>query len=421
MDSNSNPSGRRRFLKQAAALAGVAAGAGAGAEWAARGQSAGSSAKSESQPNDAHTHVDERRGVRRNINHITYFTPIQDYAGIITPASLHFVQLHTSYFPVIDAQQHRLTIHGMVDRPLSFGMDDLKRLPSVSRIHFVECQANGAPMGHDNGNENMGMPVQYVWGMMSCSEWTGVPLSVLLNEAGLQPGASWVISEGAEAGRWSHTIPLAKAMDDVIVAYGQNGEPLRPEQGYPLRLLVPGWEGLNNVKYLRHIKVVNHHLDPTGVNHAAIGRADLGDKYRWYHFQWGPKSVITRPSGGLKIAGRGYVQITGLAWSGGGAVSKVDVSTDGGRSWKEAKLQAPVLPKAHTRFTFDWAWDGQEAVIQSRCTDDQGEVQPSVAELYKNWGIAGEEAKKAVRTTHFNAMQPWKVASDGSVSNAMFS
>jgi sulfane dehydrogenase subunit SoxC len=422
MDSNSNPSGRRRFLKQAAALAGMAAGAGAGAEWAARGQSAGSSAKSESRPNEAHIHdVDEHRGVRRNINHITYFTPIQDYAGIITPAPLHFVQLHTSYFPVIDAQQHRLTIHGMVDRPLSFGMDDLKRLPSVSRIHFVECQANGAPMGHDNGNENMGMPVQYVWGMMSCSEWAGVPLSVLLNEAGLKPGASWVISEGAEAGKWSHTIPLAKAMDDVIVAYGQNGEPLRPEQGYPLRLLVPGWEGLNNVKYLRHIKVVDHHLDPTGVNHAAIGRADLGDKYRWYHFQWGPKSVITRPSGGLKIPGQGYVQITGLAWSGGGAVSKVDVSTDGGRSWKEAKLHAPVLPKAHTRFTFDWAWNGEEAVIQSRCTDDQGEVQPSVAELYKNWGITGEEAKKAVRTTHFNAMQPWKVARDGSVSNAMFS
>jgi sulfane dehydrogenase subunit SoxC len=421
MESNDSDSGRRRFLKQAAALAGVAAGAGATAEWAARGQSVGPSAKSEPQPSEVHLHADDRRGVRRNINHITYFTPLQDYEGIITPASLHFVQLHTSYFPVIDAQQHRLTIHGMVDRPLSFSMDDLKRLPSVSRIHFVECQANGAPMGHENGNENMGSPVQYVWGMTSCSEWSGVPLSVLLNEAGVQAGASWVISEGAEAGRWSHTIPLAKAIDDVIVAYGQNGEPLRPEQGYPLRLLVPGWEGLNNVKYLRHIKVVDHHLDPTGVNHAAVLRADLGNKYRWYHFQWGPKSVITRPSGGMKIASRGYVQITGLAWSGGGAVSRVDVSTDGGRSWKEAKLQAPVLPKAHTRFNFDWAWDGQEAVIQSRCTDDQGDVQPSVAELYKDWGITGEEAKKAVRTSHFNAMQPWKVASDGSISNAMFS
>jgi sulfane dehydrogenase subunit SoxC len=417
----SNGSGRRRFLKQAAALAGLTAGASAGAEWAARGQSAGSSVKSEGQPNDAHIHGDERRGVRRNINHITYFTPIQDYAGIITPAPLHFVQLHTSHFPVIDAQQHRLTIHGMVDRPLSFSMDDLKRLPSVSRIHFVECQANGNPMGHDNGTEYMGLPVQYVWGMTSCSEWTGVPLSVLLNEAGVQPGSSWVVAEGAEAGKWSHTIPLEKAMDDCIVAYDQNGEPLRPEQGYPLRLLVPGWEGLNNVKYLKHIKVVDHFLDPTGVNHAAIARADLGGKYRWYHFQWGPKSVITRPSGGMAMPGKGYVQITGLAWSGGGAVRKVDVSIDGGKTWKEAKLQAPVLPKAHTRFTFDWAWDGEEAVIVSRCTDDQGEVQPSIAQLYKDWGISDEEAKKPVRGQHYNAMQPWRVARDGSVHNAMFS
>jgi sulfane dehydrogenase subunit SoxC len=155
-------------------------------------------------------------------------------------------------------------------------------------------------------------------------------------------------------------------MDDVIVAYGQNGEPLRPEQGYPLRLIVPGWEGLFNVKYLAHIKVVDHFLDPTGVNHSTMLRADLDGKSRWFHFEWGPKSVITRPSGGLKMPGKGYVQITGLAWSGGGAVSKVDVSTDGGRTWKEAKLQAPVLPKAHTRFNFDWAWGGEEAVILSR-------------------------------------------------------
>jgi len=304
---------------------------------------------------------------------------------------------------------------------LSFSMDDLKRLPSVSRIHFLECQANGSPTGHANGNENMGLPVQFVWGMTSCSEWTGVPLSVLLNEAGVQPGASWVISEGAEAGRWSHTIPLGKAMDDCIVAFGQNGEPLRPEQGFPLRLVVPGWEGLNNVKYLNHIKVVNHSEDPTGVNHGTSLRPDIGGKSRWYHFQWGPKSVITRPSPGLNMPGRGYVQITGLAWSGGGAVSKVDVSTDGGKTWKEAKLQGPALPKAHTRFTFDWNWDGEEAVIQSRCTDDQGDVQPSIAELYRDWGVTGEEAKKPVRASHYNAMQPWKLARDGSLHNAMFS
>src|SRR6516162_9772074 len=417
----SNGSGRRRFLKQAAALAGVAAGAGAGVEWAARGQSAGSSVKAELAPNDAHNHIDPRRGVRRQVNHITYFTPLQDYAGIITPASLHFVQLHTTYFPEIDAQKHRLTIHGMVNRPLSFSMDDVKRMPSVSRIHFVECQGNSAPMSHDNGNENMGLPVQFVWGMTSCSEWTGVPLSVLLNEAGVQPGANWVISEGAEAGRWAHTIPLTKAIDDCIVAYGQNGEPLRPEQGYPLRLVVPGWEGLFNVKYLRHIKVVDHHQDPTGVNHGTQLRADLGGKSRWYHFEWGPKSVITRPSAGLEPVRKGYVQITGLAWSGGGAVRKVDVSTDGGKTWKEAKLTGPVLPKAHTRFTFDWAWDGEEAVILSRCTDDQGEVQPSITELYKNWGFSDEQAKKPNRRTHYNAMQPWRIARDGTVRSATFS
>ena len=241
---------------------------------------------------------------------------------------------------------------------------------------------------------------------------------MLLNEAGLKKEASWLVSEGADAGKFSHTMPLGKALDDAFVAYGQNGEPLRPEQGYPLRLIVPGWEGLFNVKYLAHIKLVDHFLDPTGVNHSTMLRADLDGKSRWFHFEWGPKSVITRPSGGLKIPSKGYVQITGLAWSGGGAVSKVDVSTDGGRSWKEAKLQTPVHTKAHTRFTFDWAWDGEEAVLMSRCTDDQGDVQPSKAELYKHWGIT--DLEKPGRTTHFNAIQPWFVARDGSVHDAMF-
>jgi len=424
MDSmDSNRFGRRRFLKQAGAgLAAGAAGLAGGAEWSARGQSRESEAQAH--PNYGHGEpsrfVTSGRGVRRSINHITYFTPIQDYAGIITPAGLHFVQEHASHFPDIDPEQHRLTIHGMVDRPLSFTMEELQRLPSVSRIHFLECQGNGSAAAHGAGNPNMGLPVQFVWGITSCSEWTGVPLSVLLNAAGVQKGASWLVSEGADAGKWEHSLPLAKAMDDVIVAYGQNGEPVRPEQGYPLRLVVPGWMGLYNVKYLRHIKVMDQ-PNSIGLLHDAIPRDDLGGKSRWYHFEWGPKSVITRPSAGLNIPGRGYVQITGLAWSGGGAVSKVDVSTDGGRTWKAAKLHAPVLPKAHTRFTFDWAWNGEEAVIQSRCTDDQGEVQPSRAELYKDWGITGEDAQKAPRTSHINAMQPWKVARDGSVHDAMFS
>jgi sulfane dehydrogenase subunit SoxC len=425
---DSNGSGRRRFLKNAAALAGVAAGAGVGAEWAARGQSAksegkSSEAKSEGHAKEAHDHRELlRRGARFSVDHITYYTPLQDYAGIITPAQLHFVQYHASHFPDIDAQQHRLTIHGLVERPLSFSMEDLKSLPSVSRIHFLECHANSSPMIHGAGNHNMGPPVQYVHGMTSCSEWTGVPLSVLLNEVGVKPEGTWLVSEGADPGKFSHTLPMAKAMEDVLVAYGQNGEPLRVEQGYPIRLLVPGWEAPFSVKYLRHIKVVDqpYHAWNEAMNHS-VARPDIDGKARWYHFQFGPKSVITRPSAGLKPLSRGYVQITGIAWSGGGVIKKVEVSTDGGKSWKEAKLQGPALPRAHTRFTFDWAWDGEEAMLVSRSTDELGEVQPSRVELFKNWGFTEEESKKPQRSIHSNMQQPWRVAKDGSITDAMFS
>lgn len=414
---DSKESGRRRFLKQAAALAGVAAGAGAGGEWAARGESAHSEAE--------HSHVQappSRRGARMTVDHITYYTPLQDYSGIITPSRLHFVQYHASHFPEIDVQQHRLTIHGLVERPLSFTVDELKSLPSVTRIHFLECHANSSPGIHHAGNQNMGLPVQYIHGMTSCSEWTGVPLSVLLNEVGLKKEASWLVSEGADPGKFSHTLPLAKAMEDTLVVWGQNGEPLRVEQGYPIRLLVPGWEAPFSVKYLRHIKVTDqpYHTWNESMNHS-VSRPDVGGKARWYHFQFGPKSVITNPSGGLKIANRGYVQIGGIAWSGGGVIKKVEVSTDGGETWKEATLQAPVLPRAHTRFTFDWAWDGQEAVLQSRSTDEAGEVQPSLAELGRHWGFSEEESRKPMpRAIHFNAQQPWRVARDGSVHDAMY-
>jgi sulfane dehydrogenase subunit SoxC len=427
----SKQSDRRQFLKHAAVgLAGGAAGLAAGAGWSARGQTVGAEGGAfRGVPADAeaqlqgHVHgMPPRRGARYSLDHMTHYTPLQDYAGIITPAPVHFVQQHSSEFPDIDASQHRLTIHGMVDRPLSFSMDDLKRLPSVSRIHFVECHGNSSPAIHAPQNPNMGLPVQYIHGMASCSEWSGVPFSVLLNEAGLHKDASWLVMEGADGGKFSHTLPLAKAMDDCFVAYGQNGEPLRREQGYPIRALVPGWEGPHNVKYLRHIKVVDEPYNTwnESMNHS-VSRPDLGGKARWYHFQWGPKSVITRPSGGMEMR-RGYVQITGLAWSGAGRVSKVDVSTDGGKSWKEAKIQGPVHSKAHTRFTFDWAWDGQEAMLQSRCTDETGDVQPSLAELSKNWGIALEDWKKPdrPRAIHMNAIQPWKVARDGTITDALF-
>jgi len=415
---DSKGSGRRQFLKHAGALAGVAAGAGAGAEWAAKGQSAKPEALAK-EPGDHRELL--RRGARFSVDHITYYTPLQDYGGIITPASLHFVQYHASHFPDIDASQHRLTIHGLVDRPLSFSMDDLKRLPSVSRVHFVECHANSSLMIHTQGNQNMGLPVQFIHGMASCSEWTGVELSTLLKMAGVKKEASWLVYEGADPGKFSHTVPLAKAMDDCLVAYGQNGETVRVEQGYPIRMIVPGWQGPHNVKYLSHIKVVDqpYHTWNESMNHS-VARPDIGGKARWYQFQWGPKSVITRPSAGMAIPGKGYVQITGLAWSGGGKVSKVDISVDGGATWKEAKLQTPVHTKAHTRFTFDWNWEGQEAVLMSRATDDQGENQPTRTELYNHWDITAEEAKKPTRVINYNAIQPWSVARDGSVHDATF-
>jgi len=406
----SNRSDRRRFLKQTAALAGVAAGAGL----AVRGQSAQAQ----------HVHGEPpRRGARYTIDHMTHYTPLQDYAGIITPARLHFMQQHSSELPEIDVDEHRLTIHGMVDRPLSFSMEDLKRLPSVSRVHFVECHANSSPAIHSAGTPNMGLPVQYIHGMASCSEWSGVPFSVLLNEAGLKKEASWLVLEGGDAGKFSHTLPLAKALEDCFVAYGQNGDPLRIEQGYPIRALVPGWEGPFNVKYLRTIKVVDQPYMAwnESMNHS-VARPDIGGKARWYHYQWAPKSVITRPSAGMEMPGKGYVQITGLAWSGAGVISRVEVSTDGGKNWKDAKIQGPVHTKAHTRFTYDWAWNGQEAVIQSRCTDETGDVQLSLAELSKNWGIAMDDWKKAEkpRAIHMTAIQPWKIARDGSISDALF-
>jgi len=417
----SNRTGRRGFLK-AAALAGLGAGAGWSAkEWPKSGQAAAADAKD---AHDAGEHLRRgilpRRGSRMSVDHITFYTPFQDYGGIITPSHLHFVQQHSSHFPEIDAQQHRLTIHGLVDRPLSFTMDELKQMPSVSRVHFLECQGNSSGIIHHTGNPNMGLPVQYIWGMTSNSEWTGVPLSVLLNEVGLKPEAKWLVYEGADPGKFSHTVPLAKALDDVFVAYSQNGEPVRVEQGYPIRMIVPGWEGPFSVKYLRHIKVVDqpYHAWNEAMNHS-VPRGDLDGKSRWYHYEWAVKSVITSPSAGQKPLRPGYVQITGLAWSGAGAITKVEVSTDDGRSWKEAKLQTPVHTKAHTRFTFDWVWDGQETVIMSRSTDDTGDVQATKAALYKNWGI--HDDGKPARTTHFTAIQPWKVARDGSLHDAMFS
>jgi sulfane dehydrogenase subunit SoxC len=238
--------------------------------------------------------------------------------------------------------------------------------------------------------------------MTSCAEWTGVLLSTLLEEAGVKDGGSWIVAEGVEEVKGASSIPMAKAMDDCLVCYGMNGEAVRPQQGFPLRLLVPGFEGIFNVKWLRRIKVVDqYYMTYNDYGHL---RQDPEDAALGY--QIGPKSVITFPSGGQQLPGRGFYEVSGLAWSGGGAVSRVEISTDGGDSWMDAEIRGTPHRMAHTRFTFNWTWDGTEAELRSRCTDELGQVQPDRRVLGR---VKGQD----------NSIQPWRVESDGSVHNAI--
>jgi sulfane dehydrogenase subunit SoxC len=311
--------------------------------------------------------------------------------------------------PTIDPSKHELLLHGLVARPLVFTLDALRRLPSVSRIHFVECAGN-------SGREHEGRPgedPQKSHGLASCSEWTGVPLGVLLREAGVAAGASWVVAEGADACRHARSLPLDKALDDAIVAYGQNGEALRPEQGYPLRLVVPGWEGNVNVKWLGRLHVVDQ---PAMTKDEAASYTDLmpDGRARQFSFVMEAKSVITRPAGGQHLAGPGAHDITGLAWSGRGRILRVEVSVDGGRTWKPAELEGPVLPKAFTRFRLPWRWEGGEAALASRCTDETGYVQPAREALVAVRGLRpGPDG-----FNHYNGIKTWFVRADGSVAHA---
>jgi sulfane dehydrogenase subunit SoxC len=406
--------GRRRLL-QGAALLGLASGARADdlgknlppnvPEWEKR-LGAPILASPYGMPSRFEASVKRREspGLTRTPYSSVSFTPLQNLFGIITPAGLHFERHHAG-MPEIDPHQHRLMIHGLVANPRVYTMDDLVRFPSVSRIHFIECGAN-------TGMEwaNVAVPtVQYSHGMLSCSEWTGVPLATLLDEAGIdRKKAKYVLAEGADGASLTRTIPLAMALDDVLVCYAQNGEMLRPEQGYPLRLIVPGVQGVSNVKWLRRIKVGDA---PWNTREESLHYVDLmpGGIHRQYTWIQEAKSVITQPSGGQVLLDRGYHQITGLAWSGRGKVKRVDVSVDGGRNWRTAALQEPVLSKALTRFRVDWTWSGERALLQSRVMDDTGYVQPSIRQL------------RAVRGTrsiyHNNAIQTWRVEPSGEVSN----
>jgi sulfane dehydrogenase subunit SoxC len=332
------------------------------------------------------------------------FTPLQNLFGIITPNGLHFERHHQGWWD-IDPAQHRLMINGLVKEARIFTMDDLMRLPSVSRIHFIECGAN-------TGMEwaNVAVPsVQYSHGMLSCSEYTGVLLSTLLDMCGFDKKAGkYVLAEGADGSSMTRTISMERALDDVMVAWGMNGEMLRPENGYPLRLVVPGVQGVSWVKYLRRLEVGDM---PYATKDETLHYVDLmpDGKQRQYTSIQEVKSVITTPSAGQLLKAKGYHNVSGLAWSGRGKIKKVDVSVDGGKNWREARLQNPVLTKALTRFNIDWVWNGSSCVMQSRATDETGHIQPSLAQL------------RAVRGSrsiyHNNSIQSWRVDESGEVGN----
>jgi len=419
---NTNTTGiaRRQFLVGGASVAAASVAMGAGAlpkasakdaiipkevpDWS-RYLGEGVNSNPYGQPSDF-----EKGVVRRTVDWLTptpessvSFAPLYRMHGIITPNGLHF-ERHHGGVPEIDPAEHVLLLHGFVDRPLKFSMRDLMRLPSVNRIHFVECAAN-------TGMEWRGAQlngVQYSHGMVSSSEWTGVKLSTLLKEAGVKDAGKWILVEGADAAGLSRSLPIKKAMDDCIVAYAQNGEMLRPEQGYPVRLIVPGWEGNINVKWLRRLEIGDkpwHHREETSKY------TDLmpSGKARQFTWEMEAKSVITSPCPENQLMDKGYHTISGLAWSGAGKIKRVDVSTDGGRNWQPAALDGLVLPKSLTRFSLPWQWNGNPALLQSRAMDETGYVQPTIKQLRD---VRGEWS-----IYHNNAIQTWHLKKDGVSEN----
>ena len=330
-------------------------------------------------------------------------TPLQNLYGIITPNGLVF-ERHHSGVPDINPDLQRLVIHGLVDRPMIFTMDDLVRFPSVSVIHFLECSGNGAL----ELKKRTGKTVQQIHGLLSCCEWTGVRLSTILAEVGVQPSAQWILAEGSDGAAMTRSIPMSKALDDALLVYAQNGEMLRPEQGYPLRLFLPGFEGNMSVKWLRRLKLGTV---PWQSREETATYTDLGadGKALQFTFEMGVKSVITQPSGAMKLKQAGFYEISGFAWTGAGKIRSVEVSVDGGKTWSQAALQEPVLSKSLTRFRFPWVWTGAPAVILSRAVDSSGNVQPTLESIIKE--------RSANSYYHNNAIQPWLVSANGEVSN----
>jgi len=332
------------------------------------------------------------------------YSPLHLLDGIITPADLHY-ERHHGGVPSIGAADYALLIHGMVERPTVFTLGDLKRFPAVSRLNFLECSGNGK-LGFDQHAAPQLTP-QQIDGLFSTSEWTGVPLATLLREVGVRSGASWLLAEGGDSAHMDRSIPMEKALDDALIAYAQNGEAVRPEQGYPARLFLPGWEGNTSVKWIRRIEVTDR---PTMTREETSKYTDpLNDgTARQFSFVMDAKSIITFPAYPWVLPERGWWEVRGLAWTGRGRITGVDVSTDGGRHWDAAELQEPVLPKCAVRFRHLWNWDGGDAVIMSRAVDETGYVQPTFREL---------AAARGTRTFyHTNNVRAWRVATGGAVT-----
>ena len=417
--------GRRDFIRKAFAAAGAAAAAPllaaegdpAVLELPAHSRGLGQPVATDGygKPSRFEANVQRRTspGLTQTAQSSVSFAPLQSLFGIVTPSGLHFERHHQGWWDV-DPTSHRLMLNGcddrMLKRPMVFTMDELMRLPTVSRFHFIECGAN---TGMEWGN--VAVPTcQYTHGMLSCSEFTGVPLKLLLEMAGADTKRGrYVLAEGADGSSMTRTVPMELVdSGEVLVAFGQNGEMLRPENGYPLRLVVPGVQGVSWVKYLRRIELGDQ---PYGTKDEVIHYVDLlpGGLHRQYTSTQECKSVVTTPSGGQVLQGKGFYSISGLAWSGRGKVTRVDVSVDGGRNWRSARLETPVLGKCLTRFNLDWVWGGEPALIQSRASDDTGYVQP------------GRQALQAVRGRrsiyHNNAVQTWLVQESGEVKNVQLS
>jgi sulfane dehydrogenase subunit SoxC len=331
-------------------------------------------------------------------------TPLHLLEGTITPAGLHFERHHNGV-PDIDPGKHELFIHGLVKRPLAFSLDALMRYPMETQIRFIECSGNSGIFNQPQAAQATAGELN---GLLSCSEWTGVRLSTLLAEAGVTKEAKWVIAEGADAAAMSRSIPLEKCMDDAMVALYQNGEAIRPEQGFPVRLLLPGFEGNMNVKWLRRLNVTD---TPVDARDETSHYTELmpGGKARQFMFLEGPKSAILKPSFGMTMPGPGLYGISGLAWSGAGRVSKVEISADGGKTWAVAQLTEPILSKALIRFRMPWRWDGRPSTLVSRATDEAGGTQPTRAGWMAQYAPG--------QGYHFNGIQGWGIEGDGTVKN----